>query len=154
MPIPSDVALGNLVIKALPDLFCFESARDLITKLPELLGVETPLSNISNVVVSISQPSDSQTTSLWIRINNAGNFVGLYVFSAGKWQPIYPINDGTHIQIEAFSSTDGTAPAGWTEIKAATGGLPTGVAAALAAQAIPDPTATFNVWFWAYFTGF
>lgn len=153
MPIPSNVALGNLVIKNLPDLFCFTSARDLVANLPELLGVETPLANVSNVVVGVSQPDDSQTNSVWFRYNNAGSFVGIYVFSGGKWVPLFPVKDSTHIQTQAFSSEDGTAPAGWTEIRGDTPGFPPGVATALAAQAIDDPTSTFRVWFWAYYTG-
>lgn len=153
MPIPQDLIIGNLVVKNLPETFCFTSATELIEQLPSLLGVEIPASQVSNVVVSVSQPSDSETTSIWFRVNNSGSFVGIYVFSNGAWIPIYPINDSVHIQVEWFSSTDGTAPAGWTEIEASTPGFPPGVATALAALAIPDPTATFNVYFPAYYTG-
>lgn len=153
-PIPSSTIVGSLVVKDLPELFCFEDARSLIEQLPTLLGVAISASNISNVVVGPAQPSDSQTTSIWFRTNNAGNFVGIYVFSGGTWNNIYPINDSTHIQIEFFSSTDGSAPKGWTQITASTPGFPPGVAAALAAQSINDPTSTFKVYFAAYFSGF
>ena len=153
MPIPSDIVTGSLVVKSLPDLFCFESAAELIKQLPEILGVEIPASNISNVIVSNSQPNDSQTTSIWFRFNNAGSFVGIYVFSGGVWIPIYPINNSVNIQIQRFTSSDGTAPAGWTKIEASTPGFPTGVAAALAGEALDPGAAGFDTIFWAYFTG-
>lgn len=149
--IPSNTITGNLVVKNLPETFCFESAHDLIEQLPSLLGVEIPSANVSNVVVSNAQPTDSETTKIWFRFNNAGSFVGIYVFTEGAWTPIYLINDSKHIQIEWFSSTDGTAPTGWVEITASTPGFPPGVAAGLAAQAIADPTSTFNVYFAAYY---
>ena len=153
MPIPTDIVTGNLVVKNLPDLFCFESAADLVKNLTEILGVEIPAANISNVVVSNSQPSDSQTTSIWFRFNNAGSFVGIYVFSGGAWIPIYPINNSVNVQLQRFTSSDGTAPTGWTKIEAATPGFPTGVAAALAGEALDPGGAGFDTIFWAYFTG-
>jgi hypothetical protein len=153
MPNPTNVVTGNLVVTSLPDLFCFESVAEFVQQLTTILGVEIPASSISNVIVSNTQPNDSQTTSIWFRFNNAGSFVGIYVFSAGAWIPIYPINDSVHIQIERFTSEDGTAPTGWTKIEAATPGFPTGVAAALAGEALDPGSAGFDTIFWCYFTG-
>ena len=151
--IPSNVILGNLVLKSLPDLSCYQTLPEFVQALTTILGVEIPASNVSNVVVSNEQPNDSQTTALWVRVNNAGTFVGLYVYSGAKWVPIYPINDTVHIQIQRFTSEDGTAPTGWTKIEASTGGFPTGVAAALAAEAQDPGSVGFDTIFWAYYTG-
>lgn len=84
-----DVVRANIVVVGLPETFCFETFRDLLLALPQFLSVEVP-NSVTNVIVSPSQPLDSQTTSVWCRTNNAGGFEGIYVFANGEWVPIYP----------------------------------------------------------------
>jgi hypothetical protein len=81
--------VGELVLKALPELQCFTNFNDFLKQLPALYAVEVP-STVTNVIVSPSQPTSNQTSSVWIRMSNASQFYGLYVFSEGQWIQIVP----------------------------------------------------------------
>jgi hypothetical protein len=151
MSTPSNLVRGSLVVQNLPELFCFQDARELIQSLPSLLGVEIP-DSISNVIVSNTQPTDSQTAALWIRLANSGSFLGLYVFSQGQWRPILPVNTDTTLQIFWFSSDTGDVPAGFTKIESGTPGLPVAVKTALIAQYVTS--GSVDLYFAAIFTGF
>jgi len=86
---PQITVPGSLVLTNIPDNQCFSEGSDftdLLKALTQYLGVSIPTS-ITNVVVSVSEPTDSQTSSLWIRINNAGKVLGFYGFSDGRWVP-------------------------------------------------------------------
>ncbi len=153
MFIPTDIINASLVIKSIPELACFETFTDLLKALPQYLGVEVPAS-VSNVIVSNQQPSSSQTTSLWIRLSNSGSFLGIYVFSQGQWHNIYPIADDKNIQIEWFTSTDGTAPTGWTLIDTGDTTVDPAVVTQLLTQYVFDPTNTFFIYAAFRFSGF
>lgn len=131
-----DITRGNIVLTGLPDTKCFTSWQDFIAALPDLLGVEIPVSSITNVVVSNIQPSSSQTNSIWFRVSNAGSFIGIYVFADGAWQQIYPVNVDTPVvtnQIFWFFG-DSTQPSpGWENTQDFTG-LSVAVKANLFAQ--------------------
>lgn len=81
--------LGNLVIKNLPDTVCFESFTQLLEDLPNYMGVQIPTS-VTNIVISVAEPTSSQRNNLWFRLDNAGNFQGLYVYSGGVWTQVFP----------------------------------------------------------------
>ena len=81
--------IGKLVLKALPELQCFTNFNDFLKALPSLYAVEVP-STVTNVIVSPSQPTSSQTSSVWVRTNNSSQFLGIYVFSEGNWIQICP----------------------------------------------------------------
>lgn len=83
------VVIGDLVLKALPELQCYTNFTDFLKALPSLYAVEVP-ATVTNVIISPSQPTSSQTSSVWIRTNNAGTFLGVYVFSQGQWVKIVP----------------------------------------------------------------
>lgn len=132
----ADSTRGNIVLTGLPDTKCFTSWQDFLAALPEFLGVEIPVSSITNVVVSNVEPSSSQTNSIWFRLNNAGGFIGIYVFSAGIWNDIYPVNVDSPVvtnQIFWFFGDSAQPPPGWTNTNDYTG-LTAAVKAALAAQ--------------------
>lgn len=78
---------GAIKIENLPDLSCFKSFKDFVQALPSFLALEIPV-NITNVIVSNIQPTDSQRDSVWFRFSNSGTFVGIYVFSGGAWRQI------------------------------------------------------------------
>lgn len=90
MSVPSDVVKGDLVVTNLPDLACFSTFAEFLAALPDFVSVEIP-NSVTNVVVSNVQPTDSQTSYLWIRLTNSGAFLGLFVFSNGLWRQIYPV---------------------------------------------------------------
>ncbi len=85
----TNVVIGQLLLKALPELQCFTNFTDFLKALPSLYAVEVP-STVTNVITGPAQPTSSQTSAIWVRINNAGTFLGIYVFSAGKWIQIVP----------------------------------------------------------------
>lgn len=151
MSTPTNIVRGNLVVQNLPELFCFQDARQLIEQLPLLLGVEIP-DFITNVIVSNTQPTDSQTAALWIRLANSGGFLGIYVFSQGRWRPILPVNDGNTLQVYWLTSSDGVVPDGFTRIEAGTPGVSPTVIAALTPQYVSFGTAI--VYYAAIFTGY
>lgn len=149
-----DLVRAAIVLLGLPENTCFTSFQDFINQLPNLIGAEIP-SNITNVVVSNVQPSDSQTTSIWFRLSNSGSFLSINVFSNGAWRDIYPINVDTPVdtlQIFWFQGDPTQPPAGWTSTDDAPG-IDAGIKAALAAEWLTgtDPTVQY---YSAVFTGF
>lgn len=116
MSTTSDVTRAQVVLTGLPDTKCFTSWQDFLQALPEFLSVLVP-NSITNVIVSNIQPSSSQTTDIWFRLSNSGSFIGIYVFSQGIWNPIYPVNsDQTSpatTQIFWLYGDSANPPAGW-----------------------------------------
>jgi len=86
----SDVINAPTVLVGLPDVACFTSFKDFLEALPKYLYAQIPTS-VTNVVIGNTQPNDSQRNSLWFRKDNSGSFVGLYIYSAGIWNQIYPV---------------------------------------------------------------
>lgn len=89
MSTDNDVILGALKLIGKIDCECFTSWSDFITKLPKFFAVEIP-SNITNVLVSTSEPNDDQHDNVWFKIDNAGSFVGIFIYAMGDWQQIFP----------------------------------------------------------------
>lgn len=90
MPDTGSIVVGDLVLKALPELLCYKDFESFVKDIPNLFAIRVP-STITNVIVSNQQPTNSQTTSLWIRQSNSGSFMGIYVFAQGLWRQIAPI---------------------------------------------------------------
>lgn len=90
MPTSTDVIKGSLVVQGMLEDKCFESVKDFILALPNILAVELP-SSISNVTVGNVQPADYERDNLWIRKDNDGGFIGIYVFAKKNWQQIFPV---------------------------------------------------------------
>lgn len=151
----ANVVLVPIVLNGLPDTQCFADFKSFLAALPNFLVAEVPTS-ITNVIVSNSQPTDSQTTDVWFRLSNDGSFLGIYVFSQGAWQQIYPVNVyGTSIpdtsQVFWFVGDSTQPPPGWTNTNDYTG-FDAGTQAALAAMWYNN--GTINVYYSAVFTGF
>lgn len=104
MSAPDNTVEGSIFIKNLPDTACFTTFIELLQALPGYLGVNVP-DSITNVIVSNVQPNSSQTTVLWIRTSNSGNFLGIYIFAAGTWKQIYPV-PGQMFRIISKGTTD------------------------------------------------
>jgi len=154
MAIPSNTIKIPLVLTGLPDVKCFTSWQDALQSLPDFLSGELSATDLTNVVVSNVEPSSSQTTSVWFRLSNAGGFIGLYVFSAGAWQQIYPVNVDTPVvtnQIFWFFGDSAQPPAGWTNTEDYTG-LSAAVKADLFAQWVNE--GGIYTKYSAVFTGF
>ena len=85
----NDVIRGVLKIDNLPDTECFTSWSDFLKRLPYLLSVELPAS-VTNVNVGSSQPTDDERDNLWVRKDNSGSFLGLFIYAQGSWRQIFP----------------------------------------------------------------
>ena len=86
----ADTISGSLKLADLPDLFCFTSWPEFLKALPDLLTVEIP-AGLTNVVITNVQPNDTQRDFVWFRMSNGGSFIGIYLFSAGKWTQFFPV---------------------------------------------------------------
>jgi len=116
----SDVIQGALKILNLPDLACYTSYAEAIQAIVANIGVELPQGDLTNVVVGNQQPSNSQLDALWIRKDNSGTFLGIYVYSGGEWVQIYPIGAPAvsfPFCYVAGGTTLNPLPAGWESIE-------------------------------------
>lgn len=104
---PTDSISGAVKVVNLPDLACFTDFADFVQKLADSLVIEIP-DSITNVVVGNSEPTDSNT-ALWVRRDNSGTFVGLYVYTSGVWAPIYPVPG----QLTRIYGSTLDVPSGW-----------------------------------------
>ncbi len=89
MPNSSGVVNGALVAVGNPDFACFTDFASLWKAIPQFFAVSIP-SNITNVIVSNVQPTSSQTSYIWFRMSNGGQFIGVYLYSGGTWKQIFP----------------------------------------------------------------
>jgi len=87
-----DVIQGAIKLQQLPDRQCFTNWQDFLRRLPDLLSVEIP-TDVTNVTVGNTYPSDSEQDHLWVKTDSSGNFVGLFLFVTGAWRQIYPLPD-------------------------------------------------------------
>lgn len=88
MQMPIDEIKGILVLQNMPDADCVGENSLLAETLKAIPTYIAPIlpNGLSNVVVSSSEPTNSQVTKLWVRYDTSGNFIGLYVFTAGQWR--------------------------------------------------------------------
>lgn len=98
--------VGELVLKALPELACFKNFTEFLKALPSIYAVNVP-AIVTNVIVSPSQPTSSQTTSIWVRTSNSGVILGLFVYSGGRWVQISP---APHQIIWVYGNSDEPDP--------------------------------------------
>ena len=81
---------GALVPSGFPDTVCYTSFKKLLEDLPNFFKVQIPKS-ITNVIVSNVQPLEKDRNSIWFKLNNAGIFIGICVFSGGTWVQMFPV---------------------------------------------------------------
>ena len=85
----NDVIRGAVTLDGFLEGRCFKSWDEFVRTLPSMLSVEIP-ANATNVSVGNIQPTDDQRDNLWVRKDNSGSFMGLFVYSQGAWQQVYP----------------------------------------------------------------
>ncbi len=86
----SKTIIGAIKVKGLPELSVFESLEQFINDLPNILHVEIEDAGLSNVIISNQQPGADDKGSLWVRRDNSGSIIGIYVYSTDKWIQILP----------------------------------------------------------------
>lgn len=105
----TDVIQGALKLLGLPDDKCWSSFSEFLQDFPNLYGVE--ISNkITNVIVSNAQPLDSERDTVWIRTDNSGSFIGIFLYGAGTWQQMFPAPN----QLFRMYGLSTSLPAGFT----------------------------------------
>lgn len=110
----TDSLLGTVKIIGLPEKECFKSWAEFVKSLPEHLAVQIP-TGFGAVIVSATQPDESQRDFLWVRRDNSGNFLGLYSFSGGSWKSIFLV-PSSQTQIVWLFGSSATPPDGFTVI--------------------------------------
>lgn len=81
---------GAIKVLDIPDDVCISTARNLVLSLERLLGIEFDASMVTNVYVSTTEPEETDRT-IWYKLDNSGNFVGVYVFVQGQWLVMFPV---------------------------------------------------------------
>lgn len=89
----SNIVSAPLAVRGDPSTACFTNIGEFIEALPQFLVAQIPTS-ITNVIISNIQPLDSERNTVWFRLNNAGSFIGIYVFSDGTWIQMFPPPQG------------------------------------------------------------
>lgn len=82
---------GVIKVLDVPDDACLTTVRDLLLQLERYLGVEFTADRVTNVYVSANEPDTTDRSIIWFKTNNAGNFVGIYLFIAGTWVQFLPV---------------------------------------------------------------
>ena len=73
-----------------PDDMTLTTVRDLVLQLSQLLAVEFDVSKLTNVVVSNDEPSQADKDVIWFKVDNSGNFAGVYVYVQSAWTQMFP----------------------------------------------------------------
>lgn len=143
-----DVILGSLKATGLLDVQYFQSIQDLLSKLPSVFVVEMP-AIVGGATVGNTQPGDDARDRPWYRFDNAGNFIGIYVYALGNWRQVAPAPN----QLIRMIGDSRAVPEGY-QLADAANPKTASVAASLQAQWIKDPTATYWVVFDVTFDGY
>lgn len=144
-----DVISGAIKLSGLMEGKCFTSWQEFVQALPSMLTIEVP-SSISNVTVGNIQPAADELDHLWIRKDSSGSFVGLYVFSLGKWRQVYPV-DGEVIWMNGDSRL---IPDGYVLIDTGTSGFTQDVINHIKNMYKLDNTGVYYVYFAVTYVGF
>lgn len=85
----------NLITGALKllgsfDIACYKSWPDAVQGLIDMLAVQFQVSQITNVLVSNTQPSSAEVNDVWFKLDNSGNFVGIFLYSGAEWVQRFP----------------------------------------------------------------
>ena len=87
---------GAVKVIDLPEDAGVVTAKELIKSLERYLAVEFEVEQITNVVVSPSEPDVSERNVIWEKLDNSGNFVGRFNFIQGKWIQTFPVPNGIY----------------------------------------------------------
>ena len=104
-----DVIRGALKLDNFMENKCFSSWEDFVKAFPSMFSVEVP-PDITNVSIGAAEPSATDRDHLWIKLDGAGSFVGLYIYAQGAWQKIYPLSN----QLFFMYGDSRSLPAGYT----------------------------------------
>lgn len=148
---PANIVVAPTALLNLPDLSCFTSFQEFLAALPQFLVALVP-TNITNVVIGNIQPQDTQRNTLWVRKDNSGTFIGLFVYSSGIWSPIWPVPNGVYGTWRLSTDPFGP-PAGYTRLDNVVGVPPAVVAARIATWTVDGANPTEYLFYEVQYTG-
>lgn len=128
---------GAVKFVNVPNDFCLTSIDDLIKFIEKNCKVEFDASQITNLVVSVDQPTD--TSVIWFAVSNAGNFVGLKVYVQSQWVNVFPAPSSMY----RIYSESGDVPDGYALITSATPGFSSAMVTFIQTQWLRDSTDSF-----------
>jgi hypothetical protein len=145
----NDVVQGVLKLIGSTDGQCWTNMDDFIRWFVSNVGVEIG-TEITNIKVSSSAPTDAQRNYLWFRMSNSGSFIGIYLWGAGTWNLVWPLVG----QIIRMYGRSDQPPSGFAVADTSAAGLPTAVVAMLQASWVLNSGGTYWDLFDVVFVGF
>lgn len=139
---------AEIKIDGLPDDYAYTDMRSFIEFLVDHLVVDIP-NEITNVVMSATQPGDNERDSVWLRRNNAGSFIGIYLYSNGAWSQFFPA-PGEIVWLRGDSRNP---PAGYRVIESGTPGFTDYEVAFYTNKYLQKEGDTYYIYYAATFTG-
>lgn len=84
MTITANQIVGAIKLTGLSELQCITNPEEFAQALARAMVVEIPNFN-QGVHVGPTEPSSPTTAGIWVKTDNAGTFLGFYVYSEGAW---------------------------------------------------------------------
>ena len=131
------IITGAIKFVDVPNDFCLTNIDDLIRFIEKNGKIQFDASQITNVVVSVDQPTD--TSVVWFAISNSGNFIAVRVFVQSQWVNVFPAPSSTY----RMYGNSNNLPPGYALITASTPGFTSTMVTHLQTQWLRDPTDTF-----------
>lgn len=135
MPGTTDVIRGALKLDNFTEGKAYSNLDSFIKDLSNMFSVEIP-ENVTNVIVSSSEPGDDFKTGVWIRKDAAGAFAGVYIFQVDSWTKIVPPLFDTEVILMYGNSND--IPSGYSLADDTNPDLPAGVGTQLMTEWVSD----------------
>lgn len=137
------IVTGAIKFTDVPNDFCITDITALVQFVQKHGIVEFNASEITNVVVSNEQPTD--TSVVWFQISPSGNYIGVYVYVQSQWVPVFP-PPGQVIRMYPTGGRPNSSqlPAGYQLITSTTPGFSSAMVAFLQASWMPDPSSPGN----------
>lgn len=123
---------GAIKFIDVPNDFCITTITALVKFVQDHGVVEFDASQITNVYVGTTQPSD--TSVIWFKISPSGNFVGVYVYTQSQWIPVFPPPK----QVIKMYGDSANLPIGYELITSTTPGFSSGMVTFLQASWMPN----------------
>jgi hypothetical protein len=128
------IVTGAIKFIDVPNDFCITTITELIKFVQKHGAVEFNASEITNIYVGTSQPTD--TSVVWFQISPSGNFIGVYVYAQSQWLPVFPPPN----QVIRMYGDSANVPLGYELITSTTPGFSLAMVTFLQAQWMPNPS--------------
>lgn len=140
---------GAVKVKNLPVDFALTNITELVKFLEKNAALQFDASEITNVFVSSEAPDTTQRDVIWYKINNAGSFVGIFVYVQDRWVQTFPLPAG----IYKMTGNSNEVPSGYALITDDLVGYTAAMVSKLQESWLRDPTDSFWVIFEVVYIG-